>query len=138
MTRTAPPSGSPPPDHASPREGERVELGPLAREVTDRYLAEFPDDLERYGPAARDWGEHDTRYILAWTVGDLAGQPMLESQVAWLAGVLGARDFPLEQLARNLEIAAEVLGERLPADREAIGGLLGAAADSVRALSRSG
>lgn len=62
---------------------------------------------------------------------------MLERQVAWLAQVLAARGFPLEQLARNLEIAAEVLAERLPADREAIGGLLRAAADSVRALSRS-
>jgi hypothetical protein len=29
--------------------------------------------------------------------------------VTWLAGVLGARDFPLDRLARDLEIAADVV-----------------------------
>jgi hypothetical protein len=61
---------------------------------------------------------HDTRYILSWAIGDLNGFPMLGRQVAWLASVLGARDFPLDRLARNLELASEALAERLP-DRRA-------------------
>lgn len=133
MSRPAPPTGAPPPASAAPGPGEPVELVPLAEEVARRYFEEFPGDLERYGGVARDWAVHDTRYILAWTVGDLAGHPMLARQVEWLAGVLGARGFPLEQLARNLEIAAGVLGERLPEERERIAELLSAAAESVRA-----
>ena len=34
-----------------------------------------------------------------------------ERQLTWLAGVLEARDFPLERLARDLDIAAAVLDE---------------------------
>jgi hypothetical protein len=37
------------------------------------------------------------------------GHDGFERQLAWLAGVLEARDFPLERLARNLEIAAAVV-----------------------------
>jgi hypothetical protein len=35
--------------------------------------------------------------------------------VGWLAGVLEARDFPIEHLASNLELAAEVVEERIGA-----------------------
>ena len=133
MSRPAPPSGVEPPAAATLAPGEEVELVPLAEEVTRRYLEEFPDDLDRYGEVAREWGVHDTRYILAWTIGDLAGHSMLERQVDWLAGVLAARDFPLDRLARNLELAADVLGERLPERRAVVTELLGRAAGSVRA-----
>jgi hypothetical protein len=133
VRRPAPPSGSAPPAAATLRPGERVELVPLAEEVARRYFEEFPGDFDRYGDVARDWAVHDTRYILAWTVGDLAGHAMLARQVDWLAGVLAAREFPLGQLARNLEIAADVLGERLPERRDEIAELLAAAAESVRA-----
>ena len=135
MSRPAPPSGAPPPVAAAPREGESVDLPPLADEIARRYFEEFPDDLERYGEVARDWCRHDNLYVLAWTIGDLAGHRMLARQVDWLAGLLAARDYPLERLARNLELAAEVLGERLPEEREAIGSLLAAAAASVRAAA---
>ncbi|HEX8648002.1 MAG TPA: hypothetical protein VF715_14000 [Thermoleophilaceae bacterium] len=137
MKRTAPPGGAPPPSSATLPGGERIELVPLAEEITRRYLEEFPGDLERYGDVAREWGVHDNRYILAWTAGDLAGHPMLAGQVGWLASVLGARGFPLGQLARNLELAAEVLAERLPGERERIAELLGAAAVSVRASAQA-
>jgi hypothetical protein len=36
--------------------------------------------------------------------------------VAWLARVVEAREFPLERLARNLEIAAEVVMAKAAAD----------------------
>jgi hypothetical protein len=133
VSRPAPPSGSPPPTTATLGPDERIELAPLAEEVARRYFEEFPGDFDRYGDVAHDWAVHDTLYILAWALGDLDGHRMLASQVDWLAGVLAARAFPLEQLARNLEIAADVLGGRVPGRREEIADLLTVAAESVRA-----
>jgi hypothetical protein len=58
---------------------------------------------------ARAWEIHDTQHLLNWAVGDVEGHVDLERQVSWLAGVLEARDFPLEHLAGNLELAADVV-----------------------------
>jgi hypothetical protein len=111
--RTAPPSGWPPP--ADAQLGDRtIDLGPLAETVADRYFAEHPGDLERYGAdVAHAWEIHDTRYLLSWAIGDVEGREDLERQVAWLARVLEARSFPLEHLARNLELAADVAAEHV-------------------------
>ena len=111
MKRVAPPSGQAPPATA----GDTA-LEPLAREVSDRYFAEFPDDLETYGDVARAWEVHDTQWLLAW-----AADPEvdLDRQVDWLAGILGARDFPVERLARNLELAADVAAGPLGDDTAA-------------------
>jgi hypothetical protein len=106
--RTAPPSGWPPPAEAR-LGGARVNLVGLAEAVADAYFARFPEDLERYGDVARAWELHDTQHLLDWAVGDVQGLVDLERQVAWLARVLGARDFPLEHLAVNLELAADVV-----------------------------
>jgi hypothetical protein len=54
---------------------------------------------------------HDNQYLLHWALLDARGTTRLHDQVAWLARVLGARDFPLERLARDLEICAEVVVE---------------------------
>jgi hypothetical protein len=111
--RTAPPSGWPPPADAAL--GDRtVDLGPLAEAVADRYFAAHPGDLERYGAdVARAWEIHDTRYLLSWAIGDVEGRADLERQLDWLARVLEARAFPLEHLARNLELAAHVVAEQV-------------------------
>jgi hypothetical protein len=113
VKRLEPPSGQ-----AAPIDvvvgGRRVGLVGFAEEVTRRYLAEFPDDLDRYGAAVRDWGEHDTRWLLSWAALDGDGQGVdFSEQLAWLARVLDARGFPLERLARNLEIAADVIAGAL-------------------------
>jgi hypothetical protein len=111
--RTAPPSGWPPPADALFGE-TMVDLGPLAEAVADRYFAAHPEDLDRYGAdVARAWELHDTRYLLSWAIGDAEDRVDLRGQVAWLARVLEAREFPLEHLASNLELAAEVVGEAL-------------------------
>ena len=104
----------------------------LAEEVSGRYFAEFPDDLDTYGEVAREWCVHDNRYILAWAIGDLAGHRMLAEQVEWLAGLLAARDYPLERLARNLELAGDVLAEHVPDHRDEAVELLASAAAAVR------
>ena len=128
--RTAPPSGWPPPTQA--RLGDRqVELEPLARTIADRYFERFPEDIERYGDAARAWELHDTQHLLHWAIGDVEGFVDMRHHVGWLAGVLEARDFPLEHLAANLELAADVVEERLRA--EAVAERLREAAISVRA-----
>ena len=110
--RTQPPGGWPPPDRA--RLGDReVELLPLSTAVSERYFERYPEDLERYGELARQWEIHDTQHLLNWAIGDVEGHVDLERQVGWLAGVLEARDFPLEHLASNLELAGDVVEESL-------------------------
>lgn len=129
MTRTAPPSGWPPPSEAT-LAGERIDLEPLAALVADRYFERFPEDLERYGEVGRQWELHDTQHLLNWAIGDVEGFVDLDRQVRWLAGVLEARAFPLEHLAGNLELAADVVAEQLGS--EPVAGRLRDAAALVR------
>ena len=110
--RTQPPGGWPPPDRAT-LAGREVELRPLANAVSDRYFLRYPEDLERYGELARQWEVHDTQHLLNWAIGDVEGHVELERQVGWLAGVLEARDFPVEHLAGNLELAADTVEDEL-------------------------
>jgi len=130
MTRTAPPSGWPPPTEAQ-LGATRIELEPLAAVISDRYFERFPEDLERYGDAGRQWEIHDTQHLLNWAIGDVEGHVDLERQVGWLAGVLEARDFPLDHLAGNLELAADAVEAEL-GDAEALADRLRVAAAHVR------
>jgi hypothetical protein len=109
---TRPPSGAPAPTYAR-LGGVPIDLLPLAEEVAARYFDAFPDDLKRYGDAARAWEIHDTSYCLEWAILDVEGLADVEREVAWLSDILRSRDFPLERLERNLQLAAEVVGERL-------------------------
>jgi hypothetical protein len=125
------PSGSPPPTAVTLDE-RRIELAPLLDAIADRYFAEFPGDLERYGTAARDWELHDTAHCLNWAALDVRGFASLDRNIHWLASILRARDFPVEQLARNLEIAAEVCDQQLS---DAVAARLRNAANHVRSDS---
>jgi hypothetical protein len=107
--RLAPPSGSAAPVEVAGPDGGVVDVRTLAQEVCRRYRDEFPDEEQRYGDAGRAWCVHDNQYLLHWALLDAQGSTSLDEQVAWLARVLGARDFPLERLARDLEICAEVV-----------------------------
>jgi hypothetical protein len=110
---TEPPSGYPPPVNAELDGGRMLDLRPLAQEICARYRAEFPDEQQRYGDAGIAWCVHDNQHVLNWAVTELNGYGGFERQLAWLAGVLEARDFPLDRLARNLDIAAAVSAEEL-------------------------
>ena len=110
--RPARPGGWPPPDTAT-LAGAQVALNPLAIAVSERYFERHPDDLERYGELAREWEIHDTQHLLNWAIGDVEGHADLSKQVGWLAGVLEARGFPLDHLASNLDLAADVSAERI-------------------------
>jgi hypothetical protein len=129
--RAAPPTGWPPPDSAV-LNGVRIQLGPLCEEIADRYFERFPKDLDRYGSEiARAWEIHDTLHVVNWAIGDAEGRTDLNARITWLARVLQARKFPLEHLATNLELAADVTGERIERATH-VAERLRAAADLVR------
>ena len=111
--RTAPPTGWPAPE-AAILDGVEVALGPLCEEVAARCFDQFPEDLSRYGEdVARAWEIHDTRHVLSWAIGAVEGRVDLDREITWLARVLESRGFPLEHLATNLDLSADVAAERI-------------------------
>jgi hypothetical protein len=141
MSRPTPPSGATPPAEERLPDGTAVDLRPIAREICDRYRAEFPDEQERYGDAGFEWCLHDNLYLLAWAFQDARdGTVRLDEQAAWLARVLAARDFPIPRLIRDLGIAAEVTSGN-PALRQLAEGIserLAAAGATVAQLADAG
>jgi hypothetical protein len=98
--------------------GEPLDLEALARTVCARYYEEFDDEDESYGEAGRQWCVHDNQHLLNWAALEVQGVAQLSAQVEWLARVLEARGFPVDRLARDLELAAEVVGEQVAAGEE--------------------
>ena len=86
-----------------------LDLVALAQVICDRYRLEFPDERERYGEAGNAWCVHDNQHILNWAAESVNGDLDIRQEVAWLATVLEARDFPTDRLARDLDIGAEVV-----------------------------
>ena len=129
-----PPSGQPPPTEARLNShGQTLDLPALAREICRRYRAEFPDERERYGDAGMAWCVHDNQHLLNWAAGAQNGYVDMEREVGWLARVLEAREFPIDRLARNLEIGADVVREQVggePGDE--LAGTLAGAGSFVR------
>jgi hypothetical protein len=101
---TEPPSGASAPVTAELRDGEALDLRARAQQICRRYRDEFPDEKERYGDAGMAWCMHDNQHLLNWAVAESNGYGGFKRQLAWLAGVVEARDFPLERLARDLDI----------------------------------
>jgi len=132
---TRPPSGRPAPDRAILMGGEApIDLVALAEEVCRRYREEFPDEQERYGEAGLAWCVHDNQHVLAWAVGARNGYVDLNRELGALARTLEEREFPVERLARDLDIGAEVVRERLSGAERAIADDLEAGARFVRSL----
>ncbi len=99
--KLAPPSGWPPP----PEYAEQAQV------ICSRHFEMHPDQVERYGEHGMAWCVHDLQHILKWAADDAEGYTDLEKEVRWLAGILKSRDFPIQTLADDLEIAAEVVPE---------------------------
>ena len=117
MTRrdiSPPRGGTPPPAVSRDVRGREIELRPLAVEICRRYRKEFPDEEERYGEAGNAWCVHDNLHILNWAFLETAHVSVLDHQVRWLGRVLAAREFPVERLARDLELAADVVRTEHP------------------------
>lgn len=131
--RLQPPSGYPAPTEASLGDDTTLQLQPLAQEICRRYREEFPDEQARYGEAGIAWCVHDNQHLLTWGAGAVRGLIEMDPEVAWLASVLEARNFPVDRLARNLDIAAEVISEHVAGDDgERLAAVLRHAAASVR------
>lgn len=109
-----------------------LHLTQLAHEICRRFHAEHPDEEERYGSAGFEWCVHDNQWLLGWAAEDLdLGGGHFVNNARWLARVLAARDYPLERLARDLELAAEVVGDASDARRRVAATLL-SGRDAVR------
>jgi hypothetical protein len=128
--RTAPPSGMPPPTSAATPAGERVELVPLAEAVAVRHLDQHPEDVARYGrDLAWQWCVHDMQHVLAWAISDQD----FEGQLTWLARVLDARDYPVNNLVDCTLTAADVVEAQVPGrDGREVAQRMRAAADTLR------
>lgn len=126
-----PPSGMPPPVRAHLPDGRQVSLLPLVETIADRYFEIHPEEIERYGPAGREWCVHDNLHLLNWAIMDAQGYVSLGDKVTWLANVLDSRGFPLSSLRDDLRIAAEVLRETGDRDLEEPARTLGTAAGTV-------
>jgi hypothetical protein len=104
------PSGASAPTTAVTSEGAVIDLLPLASEICFRFYVRFPEELERSGEAGSEWCAHDNQYLLAWAFQEARdGTVSLVDQVVWLAGVLSHRNFPLDLLAADLDIAADLV-----------------------------
>jgi hypothetical protein len=73
--------------------------------------------------------------LLNWAVEAVNGDFDIKHEVAWLANILEARQFPVDRLARNLDICAEVTSGALPADP---GNQLGEVLTSTAVFVRTG
>jgi hypothetical protein len=114
--RLSPPTGQPPPARATGPNGTELDLVTVARSACEKYDLEFPDERERYGPAGMDWCRHDNQHLLNWAVLSLTAGVDYERELAWLARVLEARDFPLPRLVRGLELLAEACSSIYPTE----------------------
>ena len=100
--------------------GDVLDLVALATAICERYRLEYPDERERYGDAGIAWCVHDNQHLLNWATESVNGELDIRQEVAWLATVLEARDFPTDRLARNLDIGADVVSGEVggPGGRE--------------------
>ena len=136
--RLRPPSGGmAPPTATKLPDGSELDLVALARQIADAHLARHPDEVERYGEAVRAWCIHDNQHLLNWAAMDLAGAVDFDAQLGWLANVLTARGYPLDNLADDLRTAGAVLRRRpSSAARRALADRLVAAAATLGARAR--
>jgi hypothetical protein len=110
MSGVEPPSGQMPPATVRLSAGGELRLGPVAEAASDRHLATHPEELDRYGPHARDWCVHDLQWLAGWAVQDAEGRGVdFAAQLDWLARVLDARGYPLASLADALGTLAGAL-----------------------------
>jgi hypothetical protein len=94
------------------RKGPVLDLVALASEICQRYQREFPDEKKRYGDAGNQWCVHDNQHLLNWGVEAANGHLDITREVSWLGSVLEARGFPIERLARTLDLGSEVISEQ--------------------------
>ena len=71
MRDVAPLSGQP--ADVRRADGSTLALRPIAERASDRHLETHAEELERYGPHARDWCVHDLQWLILWALQDADG-----------------------------------------------------------------
>jgi hypothetical protein len=114
-------------------DGRALDLVMLATAICRRYREEFPDEEQRYGEAGQAWCVHDNQHLLNWAVGAANDGADMKNDVAWLASVLESRGFPVERLARDLDLAGDIAGDLIAgSEGDRVSGVLRDAAEFVR------
>ena len=89
------------------RDRPRAARPPTSASSTTRST---PTTSNATGPPDEAWCEHDSRYLIAWALEDARASTLdCVEQVQWLARVLAERSFPIERLARHVELTAAIL-----------------------------
>ena len=90
----------------------------LAQEVTDALYAERPQLLARYGEQGREKCRQDLRFNLEHLAPAVAlgEDAMFVGYVRWLVGLLAARNVPATDITRSLDLTADAVRRRFPAD----------------------
>jgi hypothetical protein len=127
------PSGGAPPASATLSDGSHLELAPLAREIARLHRLEYPDEVDRYGEGGLQWCVYDNQWVLSWAIMAASGWGDFQAQLLWLAGILESRGYPVDRLARDLEIAADVTAADLVAEPGPVREVLLQGAEAVRA-----
>jgi len=130
------PSGGAPPESATLPDGSTLDLKPLALEVARRHRLEFPDEVDRYGDRGLEWCVYDNQWILSWAVTAAGGWLDFDAQLAWLSGILQSRAYPVERLARDLEIAAELTAQAPSPETKSVCAILLSGANATRAAAQ--
>lgn len=111
---------------------------PSARNGSRWRRASASATTRHFRPRRALWGAgtahcaHDNAYLVARLVDALGvpGEASFGRNVAWLRGLLRARDFPMEAFRRNLALVGDAVTRLRPEDAEEIARLVAAATDS--------
>lgn len=95
-----------------------AERGALARAITEALYAELPQLHEKYGERGRARCLEDMHFNLEHLAPavELGRPEMFAAYVAWLDGLLSARNVDTREVVRSLELTERVLRERFTPD----------------------
>jgi hypothetical protein len=88
----------------------------IARAITDAMYREKPALLERYGEVGRTRCLEDMHYNIEHLAPAVSlGEPALFARyVVWLRDMLAARNVPVDDVRRSLELTNDMVAQHLP------------------------
>jgi Phycobilisome protein len=94
----------------------------IARAITDAMYREKPELLERYGETGRVRCLEDMHFNIEHLAPAVAlGEPVLFARyVVWLRDMLAARNVPVDDVRRSLELTNDMVNQHLPEHAHAI------------------
>lgn len=109
--------------------------GVIARAITDAMYREKPELLDRYGEVGRVRCLEDMHFNLEHLAPAVAlGEPVLfEKYVIWLRDMLAARNVPVDDVRRSLQLTNQMVQQHLPEHANVISDVVNA---GIAALDR--